>query len=72
MENTTETHNKSESTNNANSPVHYKIIVLGIFIGIIGIFLRFVNDSELVGIVANGIFIVGIIICLKAVLDILK
>ncbi len=72
MDNVTETYNKSEGANNANSESHYKLIAVGIFIGLIGVFLRFVTDSGFVGLAANTIFIIGIVICLKVVMNILK
>ncbi len=72
MENATETPNKIESTNNANSVSHYKLIAVGIFIGLIGVFLRFVTPWALMDMVSNIIFIIGTVICLKAVFNILK
>ena len=72
MENVKETYNKSESTTNANAESHYKLIGTGVFIGLIGIFLRFLTDWSFAGIISNVIFIIGIVLCLKAVLNILK
>lgn len=72
MENVKETYNQSESAINANSPSHYKLIVIGIVIGMVGILLRFTSTWTFIDIVSNIIFVIGIVICLKAVLNILK
>ena len=72
MENSKQTSNKSERAEAANSPAHYKLITIGIVIGMVGIMLRFVTDWEFIDMVSNIIFVLGIFICLKAVLNILK
>ena len=72
MENVQKTNNKSKSAEAANSPGHYKLITIGIVIGMVGIMLRFVTDWEFIDMVSNIIFVIGIFICLKAVLNILK
>lgn len=72
MENIQETSNKSDRVEEANSPGHYKLITIGIVIGMTGIMLRFVTDWEFIDMISNIIFVIGIFICLKAVLNILK
>lgn len=72
MENGTETYNRNESIVNSNSPSHYKLIVVGVIIGMVGIMLRFAGEWTLINTVSNIIFVLGIVICLKAVLNILK
>lgn len=67
-----ETYNKNRDTVEANDPAHYKLIVIGIVIGMIGILLRFTGSWVLIDIVSNILFVIGIVICLKAVLNILK
>lgn len=63
---------KNNGTVESNNPSHYKLITIGIVIGIIGVFLRFTGTWGLIDIVSNILFIIGIAICLKAVLTILK
>ncbi|WP_026897781.1 hypothetical protein [Daejeonella oryzae] len=72
MENIKETYNRSESVVQSNSPSHYKLIAIGIVVGLIGIMLRFVTDWVFIDIVSNIIFVIGIFLCIKAVLNILK
>jgi hypothetical protein len=72
MENVTETYKKSEASNNANETSHYVLMTVGIFVGFFGVVLRFLTDWDLVDIVSNIIFVIGIIICLKSVFNILK
>jgi hypothetical protein len=59
------------STENANAEGHYKLIVLAIFIGLTGIYLRF-TDFQYATILANIILIIGVLIALKGVFAILK
>jgi uncharacterized membrane protein len=63
---------KNKITEESNDPAHYKLIVIGIIIGIIGIFLRFTGSWMFIDAISNILFIVGTYICLKAVLRILK
>ncbi len=58
--------------NNANETSHYSSLAIGIAIGIVGILLRFLTNWELVDIVSDTIFIIGIVICLLAVAKILR
>ncbi len=69
MENTT---NNNNSTAEANNPSHYTTIITGIVIGLIGIFLRFTGTWPMISIVSNVIWVIGIVICLRSVLKILK
>jgi len=63
---------KNKMTEESNDPAHYKLITIGIIIGVLGIFLRFTGTWAMINLVSNVLFIVGIVICLKAVLRILK
>lgn len=63
---------KNKITEESNDPAHYKLITIGIIIGVLGIFLRFTGTWTMINLVSNVLFIVGIVICLKAVLRILK
>ena len=64
--------NKNNATAEANDPSHYSTIVVGIVIGLIGIFLRFTGSWPMIDMVSNIIWIIGIVICLRSVLRILK
>jgi hypothetical protein len=63
---------KNKSTEEANDPGHYKLITIGIVIGMIGVFLRFTGTWMFIDAISNILFIIGTVICLKAVLRILK
>lgn len=64
--------NKNNSTVEANNPSHYISITIGIVIGLIGVFLRFTGSWPMIDTVSNIIWIIGIVICLRSVLRILK
>ncbi|MGN6395164.1 MAG: hypothetical protein ACTHMI_06360 [Mucilaginibacter sp.] len=59
------------STENANAEGHYKLMVVAIAIGLLGVYLRFAefpwNNA-----VSNIILIIGVLIALKSVFSILK
>ncbi|WP_428327320.1 hypothetical protein [Mucilaginibacter sp.] len=59
------------STENANAEGHYKLIVVALVIGLLGVYLRFF-DFRYATILANIILILGVGIALKAVFAILK
>jgi hypothetical protein len=63
---------KNKRTEDSNDPAHYNLIVIGIVIGMIGVLLRFTGSWMLIDAISNILFVIGIIICLKAVLRILK
>ena len=58
--------------NNANSPSYYKVIAIGLVVGLTGVFLRFAGTWPLIDTISNILFAIGSIICIKAVLNILK
>lgn len=72
MANVEETYKESNRSNNANNPSHYTLMTLGIVVTMVGVLLRFIGTFELVDIISNVIFIVGVLICLKSVANILK
>ena len=72
MDNLKETYNKSEHSNNANATSHYQLMTIGIIIGLVGIMLRFLSTWQFIDILSNIIFVIGIVISIKAVLNILK
>jgi len=59
------------SVENANAEGHYKLMVVAIAIGLLGIYLRFV-DFQYTNIVSNIILIIGALLALKSVFAILK
>jgi hypothetical protein len=63
-----------ESTQNANSEKHYKLLVVAIAIGVVGVFLRFAGDenSTYFSWIANVLLILGAGIALKAVFSIIE
>jgi F0F1-type ATP synthase assembly protein I len=67
-----DTSNNTNRTAEANNTSHYTAITIGIVIGLIGIFLRFTGTWPMIGIISNIIWVVGIVICLRSVLRILK
>ena len=64
-------HTTMNSTENANAEGHYKLIVVAIVVGLVGVFLRF-TDFPFATIIANILLIIGVGIALKAVFAILK
>ena len=72
MENVEETYKRSEHTNNANETSHYRLMTIGIIIGLVGIMLRFAGTWQFIDIVSNVLFVIGSVISIKAVLNILK
>jgi hypothetical protein len=59
------------STENANAEDHYKLMVLAIVIGIVGVYLRFA-DFHYSSMVSNVILIIGVLLALKSIFAILK
>jgi len=59
------------SLQEANSERHYKLLIVAIVIGLVGIYLRFAEFPH-ASAVANVIMVIGVIIGLKAVFDIVK
>ena len=72
MENLVETYKKSESTDNANNPSHYVLMAIGVFVSVLGAVLRFIADWAFVDLLSNIILVIGVILCLKSVINILK
>ncbi|MGI4021271.1 MAG: hypothetical protein ACRYFA_07175 [Janthinobacterium lividum] len=56
----------------ANDTRNYVILTIAIFIGLIGVFFRFLGDSFFYTSVSNVFLIIGIIIALRGVFSILK
>ena len=63
---------KNKRTEESNDPAHYNLIVIGIVVGLIGIFLRFTGSWMFIDAISNILLIIGTVICLRAVLRILK
>lgn len=64
--------NKNNATAEANNPAHYATIIVGIVIGLTGIFLRFTGSWPMISLVSNVLWVAGAVICLRSVLKILK
>jgi hypothetical protein len=64
--------NKNNATAEANNPAHYATIIVGIVIGLTGIFLRFTGSWPMISLVSNALWVAGAVICLRSVLKILK
>ena len=72
MENLKETYTKSAHTDNANDTSHYRLMTIGLVIGLVGVFLRFTGTWQFIDIVSNILFVIGSVLSIKAVLDIMK
>lgn len=72
MDNPLETYKKSDNNTNPNATSHYKLMTVGIVIGLVGSLLRFTSTWQFIDIASNIILVIGVIICFKAVFDILK
>ncbi|WEK18950.1 MAG: hypothetical protein P0Y49_19435 [Candidatus Pedobacter colombiensis] len=59
------------SMKRANENSIYKMMVVGILIGIVGVYLRFAADSPMLSIVSWVILLIGTIIACKGVFKIL-
>lgn len=58
---------------NANNPSHYKIIIVGVFIGLFGIFVKqFIYHSMVVDLIGWALTIIGAAISISGVMRILK
>jgi hypothetical protein len=66
----TPVHN-TESMKRANDISIYKLIIVGILIGILGVYLRFAGDSTTLSIVSWVILLIGAIVACKGVFKIL-
>jgi hypothetical protein len=64
--------NKNNATAEANNPAHYATIIVGIVVGLTGIFLRFTGSWPMISLVSNVLWVAGAVICLRSVLKILK
>jgi len=66
------TRNNMNSVENANDERHYFLITISLIIGLVGVYLRFVNDAAYFSWASNVILIVGVALALKGVFSILK
>ncbi|WP_256001983.1 MULTISPECIES: hypothetical protein [Pedobacter] len=62
----------TESMKTANEVGTYKLMTVGILIGVLGVYLRFAADSTMLSIVSWVILLVGSVIACKAVFKILN
>ncbi|ETZ20282.1 hypothetical protein [Pedobacter sp. V48] len=61
----------TESMKRANEISIYKLMTVGILVGILGVFLRFAGDSTTLSIISWAILLIGAIIACKGVFKIL-
>ncbi|NRF38842.1 hypothetical protein [Pedobacter foliorum] len=61
----------TESMKRANDTSIYKLITIGVLVGILGVFLRFAGDSTTLSIISWAILGVGAVIACKGVFKIL-
>ncbi|MEJ2904743.1 hypothetical protein [Pedobacter panaciterrae] len=61
----------TESMKRANEISIYKLMTVGILVGILGVFLRFAGDSTTLSIISWAILLIGSIIACKGVFKIL-
>lgn len=59
------------STENANSENHYIVLTIAIFIGLVGVYLRFAGEAPIWSWIANAIMVVATAISLRTVFKIL-
>ncbi len=58
---------------NANNPAHYKIIVMGLFVTLFGVYIKhIIENSMVVDILGWIITFAGALICIAGVFKILK
>ena len=60
------------SIENANDERHYILITAAIFIGLTGVYIRFLGDAPYYNWIANTVLIAGVAVALKGVFSILK
>jgi hypothetical protein len=63
---------REHSMETANQTGIYKLMLVGILIGIVGVYLRFAFDSTVLSIVSWVILLIGSIVACKAVFKILN
>lgn len=61
----------TESMKRANDTSIYKLMTVGILVGILGVFLRFAGDSATLSIISWAILFIGAVIACKGVFKIL-
>jgi hypothetical protein len=61
----------NSSIKEANEDRHYILLVIAIFIGLVGVYLRFAEFKH-ASAIANVILVAGVVVCLKAVFSIMK
>jgi hypothetical protein len=58
---------------NANNPSHYKVIIIGVFVGLFGIYIKqFIYHSMVVVLIGWAITFIGAAIAISGVLKVLK
>jgi hypothetical protein len=60
------------TTENANDTRYYTVLILGIIIGLLGVYLRFWADGVLISWISNSLLVVGVVIAFSRVFAIMK
>ncbi len=72
MSTTTQPRPARKTVNNANHTGDYVMLALAVAIGLVGVFLRFLQDSFVLSMISNLVLAVGWIIAIRVVFKILK
>ena len=72
MENTVSPRPAKKTDNNANQTGYYVTLVIAVVIGLVGTFLRFVQDSFTLSMISNVLLAIGWIIVFRVIFKILK
>lgn len=65
------TSHNTKSMENANQPSIYTLMIVGVLISMLGVYLRFAFDSNMLSLVSWIILFIGAFVCCKAVFKIL-
>ncbi len=72
MATTIEKTSPKKTDNNANQTRHYVTLAIAVAIGMVGTFLRFVQDSSLLSAISNILLAIGWIIVFRVIFRIMK
>ena len=72
MATTVEQRPAKKTDNNANNTSHYVTLAVAVVIGLVGTFLRFVQDSFTLSMISNVLLAIGWIIVFRVIFRILK
>jgi len=61
-----------QKSTTANDARNYIVLIIGVLIGLVGVYFRFFGDSFFYTAVSNAILVIAVIICLHRVFIILE